>query len=186
VAILTQTKHLNTAHQPGVATLAALNGLTRERFVGVVGPVFEQSPWVAERTWPKRPFASAAALHRALCDTVLASDEAKKLDLIRAHPDLAGRAARAGTLTPASAQEQASGGLDQLSAEEAALFDKYNRAYRERFGFPFVICARRNKKAAVLAGFERRLLHPRAEEIAAALAEIFKIAELRLADLIIP
>jgi OHCU decarboxylase len=123
-------------------------------------------------------------LHRALCETVLASDEAKKLALIRAHPDLAGRAARAGTLTAASTREQASGGLDQLSAGEAALFDKYNRAYRERFGFPFVICARQNKKEAMLAGFERRLKNSPPQEIEAALAEIFKIAELRLGDLI--
>ena len=101
-----------------------LNELSREDFLRVIGPVFEHSPWIAELTWAKRPFASADALHRALCETVLASDEPRKLALIRAHPDLAGRAARAGTLTPASAREQASGGLDQLSPEEAALFDQ--------------------------------------------------------------
>jgi OHCU decarboxylase len=193
VGILTQTRQLNTTDQadkgpsgsPGKrCTVAALNELSREHFLRVIGPVFEHSPWIAELTWPKRPFASAGALHRALCETVLASDEPRKLALIRAHPDLAGRAARAGTLTPASAREQASGGLDTLSAAEAALFDQYNRAYRERFGFPFVICARQNKKDAMLAGFERRLKHSREQEIEAALAEIFKIAELRLHDLI--
>jgi OHCU decarboxylase len=114
----------------------------------------------------------------------LASDEARKLALIRAHPDLAGRAARAGTLTAASTREQASGGLDQLSAEEAALFDKYNREYRARFGYPFVICARQNKKEAMLAGFEQRLKNSPQQEIETALAEIFKIAELRLRELI--
>jgi OHCU decarboxylase len=165
-------------------SVAALNELSRENFLRVIGPVFEHSPWIAELTWPKRPFASAGALHRALCETVLASDQPRKLALIRAHPDLAGRAARAGTLTPASAREQAGGGLDQLSPQEAALFDQYNRAYRERFGFPFVICARRNKKEAMLAGFERRLKHSPAQEIETALAEIFTIAELRLHDLI--
>jgi OHCU decarboxylase len=164
-------------------SLAGLN-LSREAFLRVIGPVFEHSPWIAKRTWAKRPFASAEALHCALCETVLAADKPMRLALIRAHPDLAGSAARAGTLTPASAREQASGGLDQLSPEEAALFDQYNHAYRERFGFPFVICARRNKKAAILAGFERRLKNSPEQEIEAALAEIFKIAELRLHDLI--
>ena len=164
--------------------MVGLNELGREDFLGVVGPVFEHSPWIAELTWASRPFESVGALHRALCETVLASDESNKLALIRAHPDLAGRAARAGTLTPASTREQTSGGLDRLSPEEAAMFDKYNRQYRERFGFPFVICARQNKKEAMLAGFERRLAHTREQEIETALAEIFKIAELRLHDLI--
>jgi len=165
-------------------SLAGLNEFSREDFLRVIGPAFEHSPWIAEQTWAKRPFESVDALHRALCDTVRASDEPSKLALIRAHPDLAGRTARAGTLTPASAQEQASGGLDKLSPAEAALFDKYNREYRERFGFPFVICARQNKKEAMLAGFEQRLKHSPEQEIEAALAEIFKIAELRLHDLI--
>jgi OHCU decarboxylase len=87
-------------------------------------------------------------------------------------------------LTPTSAREQASGGLDQLSPEEAALFSQYNRQYRERFGFPFVICARQSKKEVMLAGFARRLKHSREQEIETALAEIFKIAQLRLHDLI--
>jgi OHCU decarboxylase len=165
--------------------VAGLNELGREGFLRVIGPVFEHSPWIAELTWAKRPFESAATLHRALCETVLASDDPRKLALIRAHPDLAGRAARAGTLTPASTCEQASGGLDKLSAEEAALFDTYNREYRERFGFPFVICARQNKKEAMLAGFERRLKNSLQQEIEAALAEILKIAELRLHDLLV-
>jgi OHCU decarboxylase len=180
---------LNTTDQPEEGrpqqySLAGLNELGRKDFLRVVGPVFEHSPWIAELTWAKRPFESVGALHRALCQTVVASDESRKLALIQAHPDLAGRAARAGTLPPASTREQAAGGLDRLSSEEAALFDKYNREYRERFGFPFVICARQNKKEAMLAGFERRLAHSREQEIETALAEIFKIAELRLHDLL--
>jgi len=99
--------------------------------------------------------------------------------MIRAHPDLVGRAA----LTAESAREQAGAGLNQLSPEEIALFQRHNAAYREKFGFPFVICARLNKKEAILAGFERRLPHSREQEIQAALEEIFKIAELRLRDL---
>jgi len=185
VIILTQIRHLKTYTAPKQHSLAELNALDRERFVLVVGPVFEHSPWIAEQAWRERPFRSARALHRALCGVVLASDKPDKLALIRAHPDLAGRAARAGTLSAASTREQANGGLDRLSPEEAALFAKYNRAYRRKFGFPFVICARRNKKAAILAGFERRLRNSREQELETALAEVFKIAELRLHDLTI-
>jgi 2-oxo-4-hydroxy-4-carboxy-5-ureidoimidazoline decarboxylase len=103
--------------------------------------------------------------------------------LIRAHPDLVDRARRAGTLTPESAREQTSAGLDTLTPREIALFEDYNRQYWERFGFPFVICARLNRKEAILAGFAQRLTHARAQEIETALAEIFKIADLRLHDL---
>jgi len=107
----------------------------------------------------------------------------KQLALIRAHPDLVGRATLAGTLTRESTGEQASAGLNALSPAEIALFQKQNAAYREKFGFPFVICARLNKKEAILAGFEHRLKNSPEQEIPAALGEIFKIAELRLRDL---
>jgi OHCU decarboxylase len=165
-------------------TLAQINSLSQEDFVCVIGPVFEDSPWIADATWPKRPFKSVDALHGALCKTVQTSKEDKKVDLIRAHPDLVGRAALAGTLTPASTSEQAAAGLDNLTADEINLFQKLNQSYREKFGFPFVICARLNKKEAILKGFEARLEHPRKEEIKTALAEIEKIAYLRLQDII--
>jgi 2-oxo-4-hydroxy-4-carboxy-5-ureidoimidazoline decarboxylase len=165
-------------------TLAQLNSLSREEFVRNVGPVFEHSPWIAEAAWAGRPFATVEQLHGALCQTVRKSSESQKLALIRAHPDLVGRAALAGTLTRESIGEQASAGLSQLTAAETAAFQKYNAAYREKFGFPFVICARLNRKEAILAGFEARLHSSPEQEVAAALAEIFKIAELRLRDLI--
>ncbi|MDB6026268.1 MAG: uraD [Verrucomicrobiales bacterium] len=150
----------------------------------VVGPVFEDSPWIAARTWNKRPLTSISQLHAAMCDTVRQSSEDEKLALIQAHPDLVGRAALAGTLTRESTGEQANAGLNKLSPEEVALFQKHNAAYREKFGFPFVICARLNKKEAILAGFEKRLQNSSDQEIKTALEEIFKIAELRLRDLI--
>ncbi len=165
-------------------SLAKINSLLREDFVRLVGPVFEHSPWIAEATWPQRPFASVEELHRALCRTVTDAGEAKQLALIRAHPDLGGRLALAGGLTTESTQEQASAGLNQLTPEEITLFQQNNAAYQEKFGFPFVICARLNKKEAILNGFQARLNHSREQEITAALAEIFKIAELRLRDLI--
>jgi 2-oxo-4-hydroxy-4-carboxy-5-ureidoimidazoline decarboxylase len=163
--------------------LAELNRLNEAEFTRIVGPVFERSPWIAEATWAQRPFASVERLHAALCQTVHAAGVEKQLALIRAHPELVGRAALAGTLTRESTSEQASAGLGTLSVAEIALFQKQNAAYREKFGFPFVICARLNKKEAILAGFERRLKNSPAQEISAALEEIFKIAELRLRDL---
>jgi 2-oxo-4-hydroxy-4-carboxy-5-ureidoimidazoline decarboxylase len=157
-----------------------LNALDRHEFVRALAPVFEHSPWIGARTEAKRPFANRAELQAALCDTVMKARNDEKLCLIRAHPDLVGGA----TLTSESQSEQAAAGLGNLSAEEIAQFQKYNAAYRERFGFPFVICARENKKAAILAAFPQRLQNSREQEIEIALREIFKIAELRLKDLI--
>ncbi|HVU07927.1 MAG TPA: 2-oxo-4-hydroxy-4-carboxy-5-ureidoimidazoline decarboxylase [Verrucomicrobiae bacterium] len=165
-------------------TLLQLNQLSPADFVRVIGPVFEQSPWIVEKTFSRRPFADRRELWRALCETVKNSGAEKQLALIRAHPDLVGRAALAGTLTRASANEQAAAGLDRLSPEEIAWFQRQNAAYKDKFGFPFVICARLNKKESILAGFERRLKNSRAREIQTALEAIFKIAELRLRDLI--
>ncbi len=123
-------------------------------------------------------------LHSALCEVVKNAGEEKQLELIRAHPDLVGRAALAGTLTRESTGEQSAAGLNKLLPEEVVLFQRYNAAYKEKFDFPFVICARLNKKEAILGGFERRMKNTREQEVKAALDEIFKIAELRLGDLI--
>lgn len=168
----------------GKYSLAALNELDKKTFVQIIGPIFEHSPWIAEETWVKKPFAGLEYLRAALCETVNNSGEEKKIALIRAHPDLVGRAALAGTLTRESTGEQASAGLNKLLQKEIDLFQKQNTAYKNKFGFPFVICARLNKKEAILAGFERRLANSRDLEIKTALEEVFKIAELRLRDLI--
>jgi 2-oxo-4-hydroxy-4-carboxy-5-ureidoimidazoline decarboxylase len=176
----------NAAQQPARRTLAEINSLDAEAFAKVVGPVFEGSPWIARQAWKRRPFASLEALHHVLCEAVLSASEGDQLALIQAHPDLAGRAAQTGILTAASAREQAGAGLNALTVAETALFESYNRQYREKFGFPFVICARLNRKEAMLQGFSRRLTHSRDQEIQTALQEIFKIAELRLGDLACP
>jgi len=167
-------------------TIEELNVLSLAEFIRSVGHVFENSPWIAESTWPRHPFTSVEQLHSALCQTVRAASAEQKLALIRAHPDLVGRAALAGTLTRESTGEQASAGLNALSPEEIALFQKQNAAYRAKFDLPFVICARMNKKEAILAGFEKRLQNSTAQEMETALEEIFKIAELRLRDLTQP
>jgi OHCU decarboxylase len=152
------------------------------RFVEICGPLYEHSPWVAERAFAKRPFQSLQELHAALTATVASATPDEQLALIRAHPDLVGRAARAGRLTAASQGEQAAAGLGDLDEREIALFEQYNAAYRERFGFPFVICARENRKDAILASFPVRLAHTPDEERDAALAEIGRIGWLRLVD----
>jgi 2-oxo-4-hydroxy-4-carboxy-5-ureidoimidazoline decarboxylase len=174
---------LELSMNPARLTLAEINPLSREDFTRTFGGLFEHSPWIAELTWSKRPFASLEKLHEALCQTVSNASENKQLALIRAHPDLVGRAALAGTLTRESTNEQTSAGLNQLTPEEIETFKKFNTAYREKFGLPFVICARLNKKDAILNGFRVRLNHSREQEIKTALEEIFKIAELRLRDL---
>ena len=161
-------------------TLAHLNGCTRDEFVAMVGPVFERSPWIAAAVAGRRPFASREALHAAMCDTVRVAPAAQQLALIQAHPDLVGRA----VLTAESAHEQAAAGLMDLTPEDIARFDRYNSAYMARFGFPFVICARKNKKEAILQAFPLRLTHDRDQEMATALGEIYQIAGLRLEDLL--
>ena len=165
-----------------MTTVDYLNTCPADAFVAEIGFAFEDSPWIARSAAERRPFADRAALHAAMVDVIeRASDEAK-VALIRAHPDLAGRVAREGRLTAASAAEQAGAGLDALSPAEIARFDADNGAYRERFGFPFVICARENTKASILAALARRRTNERSVEIATALAEIAKIARLRIED----
>lgn len=165
-------------------TIAEINALDRDAFVARLGVLFEGSPWVAAEAYAARPFADRGALHRALVVAVAGASDDRKLALIRAHPDLAGRAALAGTLGPASRSEQAAAGLDpdRLSAEEIATFRRVNDAYRQRFGFPFVICAREHRKERILAGIAERLDNGQDEECAIALDEIAKIARYRLID----
>ena len=164
--------------------LSEVNAGDQATFTERLGGLFEGSPWIAAATWEARPFASRAALHQALVATVMRAGEERQVELIRAHPDLVGRAALAGTLSRESTAEQRAAGLDPdaLTPEEIARFTELNAAYKERFGFPFVICARENKKASILAGFERRLHNTREQEIATALEEIAKIARYRLED----
>ena len=161
-------------------SLSHVNSLSEDDFVRLFGPVFEHSPWVAMRAAVLRPLASVAALHEAMCEIVRQAGEDRQIELIRAHPDLVGRV----VLTAESKGEQTAAGLTDLTPGEVELFDRYNREYRERFGFPFVICARLNKKDAILRAFPLRLQNSPTAEISAALEEIFKIAALRLHDLI--
>lgn len=168
----------------GKISLSKLNALPPADFVKIIGPIFEHSPWIAETAAPRRPFASIESLIDALRNIVAMSRPEKQLALIEAHPDLAGRLAQLGQLTPESAREQAAAGLADIDAITRQKLQTLNRSYLARFGFPFVICARLNHVTRILAAMEARLGQHRDEEISTALQEIGKIAELRLRDLI--
>lgn len=155
--------------------------LSDAEFVTRFGFLFEHSPWVVERAASRRPFAD---LHAGLMQVVADATEAEQLALVRAHPELAGKAAIDRTLTAESTAEQASAGLDRLTEAEFARFHELNAAYRARFGFPFVICVRLTDKAGILAAMERRLGNDRAGELATALAEVGRIVKLRLEDVL--
>ena len=159
-----------------------LNQSDRAAFTAALGYLFEHSPWVAAQSWTKRPFRAAAHLHTELCATMRAAPTDQQLALIRAHPDLAGRLTQQNKLTAESSKEQAGAGLDLLTDSELAEFTRHNDAYHAKFGFPFIICARLNAKSAILEAMQARLPNSPAAEHAAALAEIEKIAWLRLQD----
>lgn len=167
-----------------MADLSNLNALSAEDFVGLLGGVYEHSPWVAEAVAGLRPFSERADLIAAMRAAVEAASEEQKLALIRAHPDLAGKLARAGALTDESKREQAGLGLDRLSDEEFEAFTEFNERYRERFGFPFIICARLTTKQGVLEAFARRIGQSSEQEMRTALQEIHHIARLRMQDLV--
>jgi len=164
--------------------LSELNRCSPCDFVAVCGPLFEHSPWIAQRTASARPFDSREALNEALRQTVDTATSDEQLTLVRAHPDLVGRAALGRNLTQASAAEQAASGLADVALDDALRLDDFNAAYRSKFGFPFVICARQNRKEAILAAFPARLANTRDQELRTALDEIAKIAWHRLFDAI--
>ncbi len=161
-----------------------LDTLDRAGFAGALGAIFEHSPWIAERVWDRRPFANADELLAAMLSVVAAASSDEKIALIRAHPDLAGKAARAGALTEHSTSEQAGAGLDRLSDEAFARFHRLNDTYVARFGFPFVIAVRGHTSETILAAFDDRLANDRAAEMAEALRNIGLIARFRLEDLL--
>jgi OHCU decarboxylase len=164
--------------------MKAINELDRAAFVERFGPLFEHSPWVAEAAWRDRPFAEREELYEALVAAMYAAPRERKLALIRAHPDLAGKAAIEGTLTESSKREQASAGLNRLTPDEYEAFTRTNTAYRDKFGFPFVVCAREHTKESILRVAAERLGNSEDEEVRVALEEIAKIARLRLEEVL--
>jgi urate oxidase/2-oxo-4-hydroxy-4-carboxy-5-ureidoimidazoline decarboxylase len=152
----------------------------RAAFVARYGAVFESSPWVAEAAWKEGPFRTVGDLHAAMVRAVERAPAERQLDLIRAHPELAGSELRLGALTAASAAEQSGAGLDRLAPEQAARLERATSAYREKFGFPFVVCVREHTPDSIIASAEERLASTADDERRTALGEIAKIAALRL------
>ena len=162
--------------------LAQLNTMDRSAFVAQVGWAYEHSAWVAEGAWEDCPFQTIEDLCTAMERVVRSATPQKQLALIQAHPDLAGRLRSMSELTLASRREQAEAGLDELTATEAEQMARNNERYREKFGFPFILCARLSNADSIRAALEKRLENSRAKEIDVALGEISKIGRLRLAD----
>jgi 2-oxo-4-hydroxy-4-carboxy-5-ureidoimidazoline decarboxylase len=165
-------------------SLAFLNTCSDSEFVDTLGGIFEHSPWVAQAALAGRPYASTDELHAAMAKAVDKAEEDMQLALIRAHPDLAGKAALAGELTAESTSEQSGAGLDRLSEDEYARFHRLNDAYKARFGFPFILAVRGHDKHSILSAFETRLKNTQNAEMTEALSQIARIAEYRLGDVI--
>lgn len=166
--------------ETGRMTLAELNSASDEALVAALDGIWEHSPWVVETVLADRPFASLDALAGRMWLAVNQAGEERQLALLRAHPDLAGKLAPADGLTPESTREQASAGLDRLTRNELAGFREWNERYRQRMGFPFIVCVRDHTKSSIRAAFRTRLLSPPPVELGVALAEVRKIAEHRL------
>src|ERR1700727_1674498 len=165
--------------------LEELNACTQADFVAALANIFEYSPWVAEQAFASRPFAGVNALFAAMKTAVEHAPEALRLALIEAHPDLADKTKRADELTAESSAEQNSVGLDRVADAEYATFERVNNAYRAKFGFPYIVCVRRHTKDSILRDFERRLPNDVATETATSIAEICRIAALRLDQLVV-
>lgn len=162
--------------------LDTINAMDRAQFVAAFGSSFEHSPWVAERAWAKRPFASLDALHAAMLGVVEAAPREALVDFLRAHPELAGQEAQAGTMTDHSVAEQASAGLDALSRDEFRELRALNARYRERHGFPFIVAVRQHSKAQIFALLRERAAADTAAELGEALRQIGTITRGRLAQ----
>ncbi|HEX7866860.1 MAG TPA: 2-oxo-4-hydroxy-4-carboxy-5-ureidoimidazoline decarboxylase [Variovorax sp.] len=164
--------------------LAALNDMDRDAFVAAVGSTFENSPWVAEAAWSRRPFASVDALHAAMLDVVREAPQERRLAFLCGHPELAGREAQSGTMTAESVGEQRSAGLDALSREELDEMQRLNRSYRERHGFPFIIAVRRNTRQQIFEALRTRAAASTEAEHRAALDQIGFITRGRIDALV--
>lgn len=161
--------------------------MSQQRFVELYGTIFEHSPWIAEQAWELElgpAHDSAVGVHNALCRVFRSSSPDQRLAVLKAHPDLAGKLAAAGALTPESTTEQASAGLDYLTDEERATFTRLNETYTAKHGFPFIIAVRDHNKASILAAFETRIQNDRSTELAQACHQVERIAQFRLQDLL--
>jgi 2-oxo-4-hydroxy-4-carboxy-5-ureidoimidazoline decarboxylase len=168
----------------GPVDMTPINAMDRAAFVQKFGGIFENSPWVAEKAWEKRPFGSLDDMHAAMVTVAKYAPAAMQLALLQSHPDLAGREATAGTMTASSIAEQASAGLDALSHAEMVQMSDLNAAYKKKFGFPFIIAVRMHTKEGILFEFNRRLANDTQTEFANDLQNVYIITRLRLNKLL--
>ena len=166
--------------------MAAINGMDQAAFVQKFGGIFEKSPWVAEKAWDSKPFASLDAMHAAMVNVVKTASLPSQLALLQSHPDLAGKEAQAGAMTASSVSEQASAGLNALSKAEIMQISDYNAAYKQKFGFPFIIAVRMHTKEGIFFDFSRRLQNDTQTEYANDLQNVYAITLLRLNSLLTP
>jgi len=167
-----------------VYTITQLNAMPEAEFVQVLGGIYEHSPWFAEAAAKQRPFANVAELAAALRGAVDAAGEEAQVKLVRAHPELAGRAAVRGELTAESTREQAGAGLDQCTAEEFQRLQDLNAAYNRKFGFPFILAVRGYDRHGIIDAFARRIENEPAVELQTCINQIHRIAQFRLNDLV--
>ncbi len=168
----------------GPVDMASINAMDRAAFVQKFGGIFENSPWVAEKAWDRRPFANLDEMHAAMVAVAKYAPAAMQLALLQSHPDLAGKEAEAGTMTASSVAEQASAGLNALSHAEMARISDLNAAYKKKFGFPFIIAVRMHTKEGILFEFNRRLQNETQTEFADDLQNVYIITRLRLNKLL--
>jgi 2-oxo-4-hydroxy-4-carboxy-5-ureidoimidazoline decarboxylase len=161
-----------------------LNHLNLEDFVKTLGGIYEYSPWVAQKVFLEKPFENLEHLHASMSLVVMNANKEQQLTLIRAHPDLAGKAALANELTEHSKNEQAGAGLNTLNSEEYQRFHTLNSSYKDKFDFPFILAVKGHTKHSILASFEERLPNDIFTEKDRALQEINKIAYFRLQTLL--
>jgi 2-oxo-4-hydroxy-4-carboxy-5-ureidoimidazoline decarboxylase len=169
-----------TAGAQADATMDTINAMDRTAFVGKFGGIFEKSPWVAEKAWDNKPFASVDDMHMAMVNVVKYAPLPNQLTLLQNHPDLAGKEAQAGAMTASSVTEQASAGLNALSKAEMSQISDLNAAYKAKFGFPFIIAVRMHTKDGIFFDFKRRLLNDTQTEYANDLQNVYAITRLRL------
>jgi len=161
-------------------SIAQLNQLSQTEFVEILGAIFEETPAIAHQVWDQRPFKNVTDLHQKMIAVVNAMTQIEQLKLIKAHPDLGSKT----KMAEASIQEQSGVRLDRLTPEEYDQFQALNQAYKDQFGFPFIVAVKNHTKQSILEAFDRRLHHSLALEITQALTEIFEIARFRLNGLI--
>ncbi|WP_206952105.1 2-oxo-4-hydroxy-4-carboxy-5-ureidoimidazoline decarboxylase [Trinickia acidisoli] len=170
--------------KPMQYSLEQLNSMPLDAFAAALSGIFEHSPWVAEQAAQARPFATIDTLYATMRDIVAQAGDARQLALINAHPELAGKAAVRGELTAESTREQSGAGLAQCTQEEFDKLQRLNAAYREKFGFPFILAVRGHDRAGIIGNFEARVNNSRDEELRTSLEQIYRIARFRIDDLV--